>query len=126
MRLTPRTHVPRWLTPLLAVLALALTLALTAGPIRLAGANPSAAFNYYLLRPLTSTYSILEVLLAAIPLMFTGLAALVAFGFLIAVVMGATKQDFDRTIGIHPTAAEEFVTLRTRTREAGVAAAAAQ
>ena len=41
-------------------------------------------------------------------------------GIGIAVVMGATKQDFDRTIGIHPTAAEEFVTLRTRTREAGV------
>jgi glutathione reductase (NADPH) len=45
-------------------------------------------------------------------------------GIGIAVAMGATKQDFDRTIGIHPTAAEEFVTLRTRTREAGVAAAA--
>ncbi len=42
----------------------------------------------------------------------------------IAVAMGATKEDFDRTIGIHPTAAEEFVTLRTRTREAGVRAAA--
>ncbi|MFM7607926.1 MAG: glutathione-disulfide reductase, partial [Alphaproteobacteria bacterium] len=41
-------------------------------------------------------------------------------GIGIAVVMGATKQDFDRTIGIHPTAAEEFVTLRTRTRVAGV------
>jgi glutathione reductase (NADPH) len=27
--------------------------------------------------------------------------------------MGATKQQFDATIGIHPTAAEEFVTLRT-------------
>ncbi|MCA4920708.1 MAG: glutathione-disulfide reductase [Roseomonas sp.] len=40
-------------------------------------------------------------------------------GIGIAVVMGATKQDFDRTIGIHPTAAEEFVTLRTRTRVAG-------
>jgi glutathione reductase (NADPH) len=37
-------------------------------------------------------------------------------GIAIAVVMGATKADFDRTIGIHPTAAEEFVTLRTRTR----------
>ena len=35
-------------------------------------------------------------------------------GIAIAVVMGATKADFDRTIGIHPTAAEEFVTLRTR------------
>jgi glutathione reductase (NADPH) len=45
-------------------------------------------------------------------------------GLAIAVVMGATKQDFDRTIGIHPTAAEEFVTLRTRTRVAGVAKAA--
>ena len=45
-------------------------------------------------------------------------------GLAIAVVMGATKSDFDRTIGIHPTAAEEFVTLRTRTRVAGVAAAA--
>ncbi len=45
-------------------------------------------------------------------------------GIAIAVVMGATKQDFDRTIGIHPTAAEEFVTLRTRTRESGIAKAA--
>jgi glutathione reductase (NADPH) len=45
-------------------------------------------------------------------------------GLAIAVVMGATKQDFDRTIGIHPTAAEEFVTLRTRTRVAGIAQAA--
>jgi glutathione reductase (NADPH) len=45
-------------------------------------------------------------------------------GIAIAIVMGATKQDFDRTIGIHPTAAEEFVTLRTRTRVSGVAQAA--
>jgi glutathione reductase (NADPH) len=45
-------------------------------------------------------------------------------GLAIAIVMGATKADFDRAIGIHPTAAEEFVTLRTRTRVAGVAKAA--
>ncbi|HEY7576503.1 MAG TPA: glutathione-disulfide reductase [Acetobacteraceae bacterium] len=45
-------------------------------------------------------------------------------GLAIAIVMGATKADFDRTIGIHPTAAEEFVTLRTRTRVSGVAKAA--
>ena len=51
-------------------------------------------------------------------------AAEIMQGIGIAVVMGATKQDFDRTIGIHPTAAEEFVTLRTRTRVAGVPAAA--
>lgn len=33
-------------------------------------------------------------------------------GFAVAVRMGATKRDFDRTVAIHPTAAEEFVTLR--------------
>ncbi|TCI00926.1 glutathione-disulfide reductase [Roseococcus sp. SYP-B2431] len=49
-------------------------------------------------------------------------AAEIMQGIGIAVVMGATKQDFDRTIGIHPTAAEEFVTLRTRTRVAGMPA----
>jgi hypothetical protein len=26
--------------------------------------------------------------------------------------MGATKKDFDDTVAIHPTAAEEFVTMR--------------
>lgn len=30
----------------------------------------------------------------------------------IAVKMGATKQDFDRTMAVHPTAAEELVTMR--------------
>ena len=33
-------------------------------------------------------------------------------GFAVAVRMGATKRDFDDTIAIHPTSAEEFVTLR--------------
>ncbi len=33
-------------------------------------------------------------------------------GLAIAIRCGATKQDFDATIGIHPTAAEEFVTMR--------------
>jgi len=45
-------------------------------------------------------------------------------GIGIAVAAGLTKRQFDQTIGIHPTAAEEFVTLRTRTRVAGVRAAA--
>ncbi|MDF1736159.1 MAG: glutathione-disulfide reductase [Minwuia sp.] len=35
-------------------------------------------------------------------------------GIAIAVKMGATKRDFDRTVGIHPTAAEEFVTMREK------------
>ena len=33
----------------------------------------------------------------------------------IAVKMGAKKADFDATMAVHPTSAEEFVTLRTRT-----------
>jgi len=40
----------------------------------------------------------------------------------IAVKMGATKADFDATMAVHPTAAEELVTLRekaaTHVREA--------
>ena len=35
-------------------------------------------------------------------------------GVAIAVKIGATKAQFDATIGIHPTAAEEFVTLREK------------
>ena len=33
-------------------------------------------------------------------------------GFAVAVKMRATKADFDRTVAIHPTAAEELVTMR--------------
>ncbi|MCH7334989.1 glutathione-disulfide reductase [Acinetobacter sp. NIPH 2699] len=33
-------------------------------------------------------------------------------GFAVALKMGATKQDFDDTVAIHPTSAEEFVTMR--------------
>ncbi len=36
----------------------------------------------------------------------------------IAVKMGATKEDFDRTVAVHPTMAEELVTMRTPTRSA--------
>jgi glutathione reductase (NADPH) len=33
-------------------------------------------------------------------------------GFAVAIKMGASKADFDNTVAIHPTAAEELVTLR--------------
>jgi glutathione reductase (NADPH) len=36
-------------------------------------------------------------------------------GFAVAMKAGATKAVFDATLGIHPTAAEEFVTMRTPT-----------
>ena len=34
-------------------------------------------------------------------------------GVAVAITAGATKADFDATIGIHPTSAEEFVTMRS-------------
>ena len=33
-------------------------------------------------------------------------------GFSVALKMGATKADFDRTVAIHPTSSEELVTMR--------------
>jgi glutathione reductase (NADPH) len=45
-------------------------------------------------------------------------------GVAIAVKCGATKRQFDQTVGIHPSAAEEFVTMRDKTiREPKKAAA---
>jgi len=32
-------------------------------------------------------------------------------GFAVGIKMGATKEDFDNTVGIHPTCAEEFTTM---------------
>jgi glutathione reductase (NADPH) len=34
----------------------------------------------------------------------------------VAIRMGATKEDFDRTVAVHPTAAEELVTMRRPAR----------
>ena len=45
-------------------------------------------------------------------------------GFAVAVRAGATKAQFDTTIGIHPTSAEEFVTMRERYQPAPQAQAA--
>ncbi|NBR53324.1 MAG: glutathione-disulfide reductase [Rhodobacteraceae bacterium] len=36
----------------------------------------------------------------------------------IAIKMGATKEDFDRTVAVHPTMAEELVTIKTPVRTA--------
>jgi glutathione reductase (NADPH) len=50
-------------------------------------------------------------------------AAEIAQGLGIAMKAGATKADFDATIGIHPTAAEEFVTMREKRAPPQAAAA---
>jgi pyruvate/2-oxoglutarate dehydrogenase complex dihydrolipoamide dehydrogenase (E3) component len=33
-------------------------------------------------------------------------------GYAVAIKIGATKQDFEQTIGIHPTVSEEIILLR--------------
>ena len=42
-------------------------------------------------------------------------------GFAVAIKMGATKKDFDETVGIHPTVAEEF-TIMDVTKRSGKSA----
>jgi glutathione reductase (NADPH) len=41
-------------------------------------------------------------------------AAEIMQGIAIAIKAGATKADFDATVGIHPSTAEEFCTMRTK------------
>ncbi len=45
-------------------------------------------------------------------------------GFAVAVAAGLTKRDIDHTVGIHPTSAEEMVTMREPARVVGLARAA--
>lgn len=79
MKLVLRGREPRWLAPAAILAAVLVTVALTAVPIRLAGANPPAAFERYLVTPLTSAHGLYEVLLTATPLLFTGIAVAIAF-----------------------------------------------
>ena len=41
-------------------------------------------------------------------------AAEIMQGIAIAIKAGATKSDFNATVGIHPSTAEEFCTMRTK------------
>jgi ABC-type uncharacterized transport system permease subunit len=59
--------------------AVAITFLITLGPIRGAGASPWSAYRRFLVTPLTSSYSVQEVLLTATPLVLTGLAVAIAF-----------------------------------------------
>ena len=73
MRISP------WSTPVLIVAAVLITFAITAGPILIAGANPIEAYFEYLVAPLTSQFTLLEVLVTATPILFTGAAVAIAF-----------------------------------------------
>jgi ABC-type uncharacterized transport system permease subunit len=70
---------PTWLRGLVPVLALVGTFILTSGLILWAKASPFEAYYYFLVAPLSSRVSALEVLVKSTPLILTGSAVAVAF-----------------------------------------------
>ncbi len=70
---------PIWMRVLIPIAAVLVTFALTSVLVIISGANPLEAFRYFLIEPLASRTSALEVLVKSTPLLFTGAA--VAFAF---------------------------------------------
>ena len=68
-----------WSTPVLVLAAILITFVITAGPILAAGANPIAAYYAFVVQPLTSSFTLLEVLVTATPILLTGAAVAIAF-----------------------------------------------
>ncbi|MFQ5857276.1 MAG: ABC transporter permease [Anaerolineae bacterium] len=74
-----RADAPGWMRSLIPLLAVLATFVLTSTLVILAGANPFEAYRYFLIAPLSSRVSALEVLVKSTPLLLTGAA--VAFAF---------------------------------------------
>ncbi len=74
-----RSTAPVWMRLLIPLAAVAVTFVLTATLIIGAGANPLEAYRYFLVVPLSSKVSAIEVLVKSTPLLLTG--AGVAFAF---------------------------------------------
>jgi ABC-type uncharacterized transport system permease subunit len=79
IRLQQRAAPPPGFVIALPVAAVVVTFVLTAGIVLAAGANPIDAYRQFLVTPLQSQFSALEVLVSMTPILFTGLA--VAFAF---------------------------------------------
>ncbi|HEY9537669.1 MAG TPA: ABC transporter permease [Kiloniellaceae bacterium] len=79
MRLEPRAHIPLWLSLAAPVAAVALAFACCALLIVWAGAPVVAAYEALLRGAFGSVFAVTETLTRAAPLIFTGLAAAVAF-----------------------------------------------
>lgn len=74
-----RAAAPVWMRTLIPLMIILATFALTAILVVWAGANPLEAYHYFLIAPLSSRVSALEVLVKSTPLLLTGAA--VAFAF---------------------------------------------
>lgn len=74
-----RLPAPVWMRPLIPLAAILLTFLLTATLVLLVKANPLEAYYYFLVDPLSSRVSAIEVLVKATPLLLTGAAVTFAF-----------------------------------------------
>jgi simple sugar transport system permease protein len=74
-----RLPAPFWVRPLLPIIAVLITFAVTSLLVILAKANPFYASYYFLVAPLSGKVSALEVLVKATPLLLTGAAVTFAF-----------------------------------------------
>jgi general nucleoside transport system permease protein len=74
-----RRPAPLWVRPLIPVFSILLTFLLTGILILAERANPLEAYYYFIVAPLSSSVSALEVLVKATPLLLTGAAVTFAF-----------------------------------------------
>jgi len=74
-----RAAAPLWVKTVIPVAAVFVTFLVTSILIILAKANPFAAYYHLLIEPLSSKFSLLEVLVKSTPLILTGVAVAVAF-----------------------------------------------
>ncbi|MFQ5399647.1 MAG: ABC transporter permease [Anaerolineae bacterium] len=74
-----RVSAPVWMQPLIPVLAVIITFLLTSSLVVMVKVNPLQAYYYFLIDPLSSKVSAIEVLVKATPLLLTGAAVTFAF-----------------------------------------------
>ncbi|HRI55860.1 MAG TPA: ABC transporter permease [Anaerolineae bacterium] len=74
-----RNPAPSWFRALIPLLAIVLTMVITATLVLLVKANPLHAYYYFLVDPLSSQVSLIEVLVKSTPLLLTGAAVTFAF-----------------------------------------------
>jgi ABC-type uncharacterized transport system permease subunit len=79
LRLQQRAAPPPAFAVVLPVVAVAVTFLLTAGIVLAAGESPFRVYEEFLLRPLSSEFRLLEVLVSSTPILFTGAAVALAF-----------------------------------------------
>ena len=110
-----RAPAPVWMRTLIPIIAIPVTFLITSIVILIAGANPFTAYYNFLIVPLSSQSSAIEVLVKSTPLLLTGAAVAFAFsggywnigaegqlyaGAIVATFVGTSLHDVSPFIGI--------------------------